>query len=153
MCSGLAAIAAAWPRPPQPCRILAAPINAEFIEMIQCCAPLHDIGKVGLPDHILLKPGKLTSEERILMQAHTIIGSETLKEVAQNQGFGQDFLQMAIDITRFHHERFDGTGYPDRLLGRDIPLPARIVALADSYDALRSAGHTNQPCRTRPPCK
>ncbi len=113
-------------------------INAEFIVMIQCCASLHDIGKVGLPDHILLKPGKLTSEERILMQAHTIIGSETLKEVAQNQGFGQDFLQMAIDITRFHHERFDGTGYPDRLLGGDIPLPARIVALADSYDALRS---------------
>jgi response regulator RpfG family c-di-GMP phosphodiesterase len=113
-------------------------INAEFIEMVACCAPLHDIGKVGLPDHILLKPGKLTAEERILMQAHTIIGSETLKQVAQQQGFGQDFLQMAIDITRFHHERFDGAGYPDRLVAHAIPLAARIVALADSYDALRS---------------
>jgi response regulator RpfG family c-di-GMP phosphodiesterase/serine/threonine protein kinase len=116
----------------------ASEINAEFIEMVACCAPLHDIGKVGLPDHILLKPGKLTAEERILMQAHTIIGSETLKQVAQKQGFGQDFLQMAIDITRHHHERFDSLGYPDRLGGRNIPLAARLVALADSYDALRS---------------
>ena len=113
-------------------------INKEFTELLECCAPLHDIGKVGLPDHILLKPGRLTPDERILMQAHTIIGSETLKQVAQHEGFSLTFLQMAIDITRHHHERFDGTGYPDRLQGPAIPLSARLVALADTYDALRS---------------
>ncbi len=113
-------------------------ITRPFIEMLETCAPLHDIGKVGLPDHILLKPGRLTPDERILMQAHTIIGSETLKQVAQNEGFSPAFLEMAIAIIRHHHERFDGTGYPDRLVGVDIPLPARLVALADTYDALRS---------------
>ncbi len=113
-------------------------IDRHFIDLVECCAPLHDIGKVGLPDHILLKPGRLSPEERILMQAHTIIGAETLKQVAQQEGFSMPFLQMAIDITRHHHERFDGTGYPDRLAGTAIPLGARIVAIADTYDALRS---------------
>jgi HD-GYP domain-containing protein (c-di-GMP phosphodiesterase class II) len=106
--------------------------------MLECCAPLHDIGKLGLPDHILLKPGKLTPDERILMQTHTTIGADTLKEVAKQHGFARVFLQMAIDITRHHHERFDGMGYPDGLAGTSIPLSARIVAIADVYDALRS---------------
>jgi response regulator RpfG family c-di-GMP phosphodiesterase len=116
----------------------AGQIDVPFVEMLECCAPLHDIGKVGLPDHILLKPGKLTPDERILMQAHTTIGAETLRVVAQQHGSAMAFLQMAIDITRHHHERFDGTGYPDRLAGNAIPLAARIVAVCDVYDALRS---------------
>jgi HD-GYP domain-containing protein (c-di-GMP phosphodiesterase class II) len=106
--------------------------------MLECCAPLHDIGKVGLPDHILLKPGKLTADERILMQTHTTIGADTLQNVAKQHPFAAAFLQMAIDIARHHHERYDGKGYPDRLAGNDIPLAARILAISDVYDALRS---------------
>jgi response regulator RpfG family c-di-GMP phosphodiesterase/serine/threonine protein kinase len=113
-------------------------INDSFIEMLACCAPLHDIGKVGLPDHILLKPGRLDGEERMLMQAHTTMGAETLQEVARNHPSAQAFLQMAIDIIRHHHERFDGQGYPDGLQGEAIPLAARLVAIGDVYDALRS---------------
>ncbi len=116
----------------------AGQIDDNFIEMLECCAPLHDIGKVGLPDHILMKPGKLTVEERIVMQAHTIIGSDTLRDVAKQHGLALAFLQMAMDITRHHHERYDGTGYPDRLSGNAIPLAARIVGLCDVYDALRA---------------
>jgi putative two-component system response regulator len=113
-------------------------VNDSFIEMLACCAPLHDIGKVGLPDHLLLKPGKLDGEERMQMQAHTTMGAETLQEVARNHPSAQAFLQMAIDIIRHHHERFDGKGYPDGLQGEAIPLAARIVAIGDVYDALRS---------------
>ncbi len=116
----------------------AGQIDRNFIEMVECCAPLHDIGKVALPDHILMKPGKLTAEERLLMQAHTTIGAETLQEVAKQHGGAVAFLQTAIEIARHHHERFDGNGYPDRLVGNDIPLSARLVAIADVYDALRS---------------
>jgi HD-GYP domain-containing protein (c-di-GMP phosphodiesterase class II) len=116
----------------------AGQIDRHFVEMLECCAPLHDIGKGGLPDHILLKPGKLTPEERVLMQAHTIIGADTLKEVAAQYNFALVFLQTAIDITRHNHERCDGRGYPDQLAGSDIPLAARIVAIGDVYDALRS---------------
>ncbi len=113
-------------------------IDSNFIELLECCAPLHDIGKVGLPDHILLKPGKLDGDEKVLMQTHTIMGAETLQEVAKTHGSAMAFLQMAIDIARHHHERYDGKGYPDQLAGEHIPLSARIVALADVYDALRS---------------
>jgi response regulator RpfG family c-di-GMP phosphodiesterase len=113
-------------------------IDANFIDMLDCCLPLHDIGKVGLPDYILMKPGRLTPDERVLMETHTIIGADTLTEVAKRHGSALVFLKMAIDIARHHHERFDGTGYPDRLAGTHIPLSARIVAVADVYDALRS---------------
>jgi len=118
--------------------VFAGQIDANFIDLIECCAPLHDIGKVGIPDHILLKPGKLTTDERLLMQTHTIIGAETLKEVAEHHGTAVVFLQMAADIARSHHEHFDGAGYPDHLSAGDIPLAARIVAIGDVYDALRS---------------
>jgi response regulator RpfG family c-di-GMP phosphodiesterase len=130
-CRVLAEEAAATPQ-------FASQIDPNFVEMLACCAPLHDIGKLGLPDHILLKPGRLTTDERVLMQAHTSIGADTLKEVAKQHGFARVFLQMAVDITRHHHERYDGTGYPDGLAGSGIPLSARIVAIADVYDALRS---------------
>jgi response regulator RpfG family c-di-GMP phosphodiesterase len=116
----------------------AAQIDANVIEMVECCAPLHDIGKVALPDHILMKPGPLSADERLLMQAHTTIGADTLKEVANQHGGAVAFLQTAIEIARHHHERFDGKGYPDRLIGNEIPLAARIFAIADVYDALRS---------------
>jgi response regulator RpfG family c-di-GMP phosphodiesterase len=112
-------------------------IDENFIRMLECCAPLHDIGKVGLPDYILAKPGGLDAEERQLMQAHTTIGAEALQRVAQRHGSAVAFLQMAIDIARSHHERYDGSGYPDRLTGNAIPLAARLVAIGDVYDSLR----------------
>jgi response regulator RpfG family c-di-GMP phosphodiesterase len=124
-------------------------IDANFIELLDCCAPLHDIGKVGLPDHILLKPGKLDESERIIMQSHTIIGAETLLAVAKRHGSALAFLQMAADIARHHHESYDGQGYPDRLAGSDIPLAARLVTLADVYDALRSR-RTYKPALSHP---
>ncbi len=113
-------------------------IDANFIEMMVACAPLHDIGKVCLPDHILHKPGKLTPDERLLMQQHTIIGAETLQEVTRQHPGAMAFLQMALDLVRHHHERWDGRGYPDRLAGTDIPLAARLLTVGDVYDALRS---------------
>lgn len=115
-----------------------AAIDIPFLEMLECCAPLHDIGKVALPDHILCKPGILLPDERFVMQAHTTAGAEMLQEIARTHPSALAFLRMAIDITRHHHERFDGEGYPDRLAGEDIPLAARIVGICDVYDALRS---------------
>ena len=117
---------------------LVGQIDANFIEFLGCCAPLHDIGKVGLPDHILLKPGKLDPDERILMQTHTTIGADTLTAVMKQHGSALAFLQMAVEIAQFHHERYDGEGYPNRLSGTSIPLSARLVAICDVYDALRS---------------
>jgi len=116
----------------------ASQIDGNFVQMLECCAPLHDIGKVGVPDHILQKPGRLTDDERRIMQQHTVIAAVTLQKVAKTHGFAVAFLQMAVEVSRHHHERFDGNGYPDRLAGEDIPLSARIIAIADVYDALRS---------------
>jgi response regulator RpfG family c-di-GMP phosphodiesterase len=129
-CRALAEEAASMP-------LFAGQIDQPFVEMLTCCAPLHDIGKVGLPDHILLKPGKLAPEERIQMQAHTTMAAEPLADLARKYGAARAFLQMAGDIIRHHHERHDGHGYPDRLAGTAIPLAARIVSIADVYDALR----------------
>jgi cyclic di-GMP phosphodiesterase len=113
-------------------------IDRQFIDLLTSTAPLLDIGKVGLPDHILLKPGKLTTDERIIMQAHTVIGADILRAVADQHGSARELLLMAMNIARHHHERFDGKGYPDRLSGTEIPLAARLVAPCDVYDALRS---------------
>jgi putative two-component system response regulator len=116
----------------------ASQIDGHYVQMLECCAPLHDIGKVGTPDHILQKRGKLTDDERQIMQRHTIMAAVSLQKVAKAHGFAIAFFQMAVEIARHHHERFDGNGYPDRLAGDNIPLSARIVAIADVYDALRS---------------
>lgn len=107
----------------------------EWIEDLVRSAPLHDIGKVGIPDSILLKPGKLNPEEWVIMKTHTEIGGATLDAVIQ-QSSAQAFLRMGRDIALGHHERWDGSGYPRGLAGEAIPLVARIVALADVYDAL-----------------
>jgi diguanylate cyclase (GGDEF)-like protein len=112
-------------------------IDERFLEELYRASILHDIGKVGIPDSILLKPGRLTADEFDRMKLHTIIGAETLDDAARHVGGGH-FLKMAAEIARFHHERFDGTGYPCGLKGVDIPLSARIVAVADVYDALTS---------------
>lgn len=112
-------------------------IDAAFVRMLERCVPLHDIGKVALPDHILLKPGRLDGEERAIMESHAGLGADILAAVARQQGAPLAFLQVASDIARHHHERYDGTGYPDGLTGEAIPLAARITTVADVYDALR----------------
>ena len=102
------------------------------VRIIHLAAPLHDVGKIGIPDQILLKPGQLTSEERALMQQHTDFGEEILG------GSNWTLLQVAADIAAAHHERWDGRGYPRGLSGAEIPLASRIVAVADVFDALVS---------------
>jgi putative two-component system response regulator len=105
--------------------------------MIYLTSPLHDIGKVGIPDSVLLKPARLTAAEFDIMKTHTTVGAETL-DAALREYPGATFLEMARDIAATHHERFDGSGYPQGLVGSEIPLCGRIVALADVYDALTS---------------
>jgi len=114
-----------------------AEIDAEYIRLIYLTSPLHDIGKVGIPDCVLLKPGRLNDREFEIMKTHTTLGAQTL-DAALRQFPGVKFLQMGRDIAASHHERYDGTGYPQRIAGNAIPLCARIVALADVYDALTS---------------
>jgi len=112
-------------------------IDAGFIENITNASPLHDIGKVGIPDSILLKPGKLDNREFEIMKTHTVIGAKTLQAVHEKHP-GNSFVEMGLRIARSHHEKWNGSGYPDGLSGEDIPLPARIMTVSDTYDALRS---------------
>ncbi len=112
-------------------------ITKEFIKNLELSAPLHDIGKVGIPDEIVLKPDKLTDAEFEEMKKHTLIGYNMLKDVYE-QFEGNNLIKMAMNIAKYHHERYDGLGYPEGLKKTEIPLEARIVAVADVYDALRT---------------
>jgi putative two-component system response regulator len=113
-------------------------IDKTYVENIFHSAPLHDIGKVGISDNILLKPTKLSSEEFEIMKTHPIIGAKTL-QAARSQYPRNNFLNMGLEIAHSHHEKWNGSGYPKGLAGDSIPLSARIMAVADVYDALRSA--------------
>ncbi len=108
-----------------------------YISELFSTAPLHDIGKVGIPDHILLKPGKLTPEEFEIMKKHTTYGVEALR-LAGHEGTQLSFICTALEIVGTHHEKFDGSGYPARLVGKAIPLAGRLMAIIDVYDALVS---------------
>jgi putative two-component system response regulator len=115
-----------------------AELTEENISLLFRAAPLHDIGKVAVPDAILLKPGKLTSEEFELMKNHTVYGRDAIAGVERSLGTSNQFLRYAREITLSHQEHWDGSGYPEGLAGTDIPLAARLMAVADVYDALIS---------------
>ena len=112
-------------------------IDADYIDNLEKASPLHDIGKVGIKDAILLKPGKLTQDEFEEMKKHTTIGADTLEEVYQKYPANY-FIKTGIEIAKSHHEKWDGSGYPEGLSGEKIPLAARIMAMADVFDALHS---------------
>ncbi len=112
-------------------------IDTDFIDNIYAASPLHDIGKVSVPDAVLTKPGKLDESEWIIMKTHPTVGAETLREV-DRQHPGNAFITTGIEIAEAHHEKWNGTGYPFGLAGEKIPLVARILALGDVYDALTS---------------
>lgn len=109
----------------------------EFIQSIELASTLHDIGKIRIPETVLMKPGKLSPEEFEIMKKHCMYGSTTLREI-QNKYKKNDFINMGIDICESHHENWDGSGYPRKLKGMDIPFSARIVAVVDVFDALIS---------------
>jgi len=112
-------------------------INDMFVNDIYAASPLHDIGKVGIDDNVLLKPGKLTEQEWVIMKTHPIIGADTLREV-DKQHPGNSLIRMGVQIAESHHEKWDGSGYPYGLQGEEIPLVGRILAIGDVYDALTS---------------
>ncbi len=113
-------------------------LTKPYIELLTRSAPLHDIGKVGIPDHILLKPGKLTPEEWVIMQTHAALGSAALELAEADIEIPLAFLTMGKEIAHWHHERWGGSGYPDGLVGEAIPVSARLMAVADVFDALVS---------------
>ena len=112
-------------------------LTPNYIELLYKSAPLHDVGKVGIPDNILLKPGKLTDDEFVIMKDHAQIGADALS-TAEKQLGSSSFLDVAKEIALSHHEKWDGGGYPNQLAGEEIPLSGRLMALADVYDALIS---------------
>ena len=114
-------------------------LSKQYIDLLGRSVPLHDIGKAGIPDSVLNEPGELSAEARAIMQTHTRIGSEAIERAASSVGVSLDFLSLAREITRWHHEKWDGSGYPDQLSGDSIPVSARLMALADVFDALISA--------------
>ena len=115
-----------------------------LVENIFLTSSLHDIGKVGIPDYILLKPGRLDDQEFEIMKSHTLIGYNTLSDALQKIPEAS-YLRVAADIARYHHEKYDGSGYPDGLQGEQIPISSRIFALSDVYDALVSKRPYKEP--------
>ena len=124
-------------------------LNVRSINLIAQSAPLHDIGKVGIPDDVLLKPGQLSAAQWEVMKTHAQLGAEAIAlaqaEATQDGGKPVEFLSVAKQIAHWHHERWDGTGYPDGLRGDAIPLPARLIAIADVFDALISRRVYKEP--------
>ena len=114
----------------------AATLDDRYIELLTRSAPLHDIGKVGIPDHILRKPGKLNAEEWAIMQTHSRLGAEAIELAELDIETTVEFLVLSKEIAQWHHEKWDGSGYPDGLTGEAIPVSARLMALADVFDAL-----------------
>src|SRR5262249_32139801 len=111
-------------------------LTRERIELLSSLAPLHDIGKVGVPDRILNKPGALTEEELVEMRRHPVYGREAILKAEQRAGVQDDAARaMAKDIVYTHHERWDGTGYPEGLRAENIPVAGRVMAIVDVYDA------------------
>lgn len=119
-------------------RLYSPPLTSELIGFMVEMAPLHDIGKIAIPDATLLKPGKLDDSEVAVMRTHAERGDAILRRCAAAMGETGDYLRVAMNIARHHHERWDGRGYPDHLAGEAIPVEARIMAVADVYDALRT---------------
>lgn len=124
-------------------------LNVRSINLIAQSAPLHDIGKVGIPDDVLLKPGQLSAAQWEVMKTHAQLGAEAIAlaqaEATQDGSKPVEFLSVAKQIAHWHHERWDGTGYPDGLRGDAIPLPARLMAIADVFDALISRRVYKEP--------
>ncbi|HXC37332.1 MAG TPA: two-component system response regulator [Burkholderiales bacterium] len=129
----------------QPDPKFAPELSDAYIELLYKSAPLHDIGKVGIPDAILLKPGKLTPEEFEIMKTHTTLGRDAILAAEELIDAPSSFLRVAREIAHYHQEKWDGSGYPDRLVGEAIPLSARLMAVADVYDALVSRRVYKQP--------
>ena len=117
----------------------AAALTDEFVEMLGLCVPLYDMGTVGVPDRILLKPGRLTADELAIMLTHTTLGYEAMVRAETTLQLHSPLLAMAKDVALCHHEKWNGAGYPKGLSGALIPLAARIIAVADVYDALIAA--------------
>lgn len=113
-------------------------LTEDTIELLFKSAPLHDIGKIGIPDHILLKPGRYTEEEFEIMKTHTTLGRDAIQHAEDQLGIRAEFLSLAKEIAYSHQEKWDGSGYPQGLAGDDIPVSARLMAVADVYDALIS---------------
>lgn len=120
-------------------------LSETMIETLYKSAPLHDIGKVGIPDRILLKPGKLTHDEFEIMKTHTTLGRDAIKHAESQLGIQVEFLRIAKEIAYYHQEKYDGSGYPTGASGNDIPISARLMSLADVYDALISRRVYKEP--------
>lgn len=129
----------------QPHPRFAAQLSEDYIRLLFKSAPLHDIGKVGIPDQILLKPGKLTPEEFEIMKGHAALGYEAIRRAEKALGTEVVFLRLAKEIAHSHHEKWDGSGYPQGLRGDDIAVSARLMAIADVYDALVSRRVYKEP--------
>ncbi len=120
-------------------------LNDGYIKMLADSAPLHDIGKVGIPDSILQKPGKLTAEEWEIMKTHSRLGSDAIEQAERDLARPVEFLALAKEVARWHHERWDGRGYPDALIADAIPISARLMTIADVFDALISRRVYKEP--------